>query len=68
VIAAERAKRARARTGGGGGQLASIIEQEQREEAECLSALLLEREGALCSTKGDDYVVEAHLTVGTFRL
>lgn len=68
IIAAERAKKARARTGGGGGQLTSISEQEQRDEAECLSALLLDEEGTLCSAKADDFVVEAHLTVGMFRL
>ncbi len=68
MIAAERAQRARARTGGGGGQLHSITEEEQRDEAGCLSALLLDGKGTSCSAAVDDFVVGAHLTVGMFRL
>lgn len=49
-----------------------MSEQQRREEAECLSALLLEKEEGshCCSTTVDDSFIEeeAHVTVGLFRL
>lgn len=71
--AAEKAQKAKARTGGGGSRLASTQEQQQREEAECFSALLLlekEYEGGCSSTavENDAVIEESHLTAGLFRL